>query len=49
MEQGPRLHLAVVAIEKGAFWSSFTTVANFTHCLSVCLSVSHSLSLYIYI
>ena len=24
------LHLSVVAIEKGAFWSPSTTVANFT-------------------
>ena len=26
----PPLHFGVVAIEKGAFWSSLTTVANFT-------------------
>ena len=26
----PPLHLGVVAIEKGAFWSPSTTVANFT-------------------
>ena len=26
----PRLHLGVVAIEKGAFWSPSTTVAKFT-------------------
>ena len=26
----PPLHLSVVAIEKGAFWSPSTTVANFT-------------------
>ena len=25
------LHLSVVAIEKGAFWSPSTTVANFTY------------------
>ena len=29
-EQRPSLHLGVVAIEKGAFWSPSTTVANFT-------------------
>ena len=28
MEQRPPLHLGVVAIEKGAFWSSSTMVAN---------------------
>ena len=27
-EKRPPLHLGVVAIEKGAFWSSSTTVAN---------------------
>ena len=27
----PHLHLGVVAIEKGAFWSPSTTVANFTN------------------
>ena len=26
----PPLHLGVVAIEKGAFWSPLTTVTNFT-------------------
>ena len=26
----PSLHLDVVAIEKGAFWSPLTTVAKFT-------------------
>ena len=26
----PSLHLGLVAIEKGAFWSSLTMVANFT-------------------
>ena len=29
-EKRPPLHLGVVAIEKGAFWSPFSTVANFT-------------------
>ena len=29
MEQGPSLHLSVVAIEKGAFGSPSTTDANF--------------------
>ena len=29
-EKRPPLHLSVVAIEKGAFWSPSTTVANFT-------------------
>ena len=29
--QRPPLHLGVVAIEKGAFWSPSTTVANFTY------------------
>ena len=27
----PPLHLGVVAIEKGAFWSPSTTIANFTY------------------
>ena len=27
----PPLHLGVVAIEKGAFWSPSTTVTNFTN------------------
>ena len=35
VEQGkewrPLRHLGVVAIEKGAFWSPSTTVANFTY------------------
>ena len=30
MEYRPTLHLGVVAIEKGAFWSTSTTVASFT-------------------
>ncbi len=30
VSQRPPLHLRVVAIEKGAFWSSSTMVANFT-------------------
>ena len=30
-ELHPPLHLSVVAIEKGAFWSPLTTVANFTY------------------
>ena len=29
----PTLHLCVVAIEKGAFWSPSTTVSNFTNLL----------------
>ena len=29
-EYHPPLHFRVVAIEKGAFWSPSTTVANFT-------------------
>ena len=29
-EKSSALHLGVVAIEKGAFWSPSTTVANFT-------------------
>ena len=38
------LHLDVVAIEKGAFWSLSTTVANFTYCnisLTIQLKISH--------
>ncbi len=31
MEQRPLLHLSVVAIEKGAFESPSTMVANFSH------------------
>ena len=31
MELRPSLHLSVVAIEKGAFESLLTTVANFTY------------------
>ena len=31
MEQGPPLHLGVAAIEKEAFGSSSTKVANFTY------------------
>ena len=34
------VHLAVVAIEKGAFWSPSTTVANFTFTLKVVLDTS---------
>ena len=34
MELHPPLHLSVVAIEKGAFWSPLTKVANFTYLLS---------------
>ena len=30
-EWHPPLHLGVVAIKKGAFWSPSTTVANFTY------------------
>ena len=30
----PSLHLGVVAIEKGAFWSASTTIANFTYMTS---------------
>ena len=30
MELRPHLHLGVVAIEKGAFWSPSTMVANFS-------------------
>ena len=30
VEQRPPLHLGAVTIEKGAFWSPSTTVANFT-------------------
>ena len=33
MEQHPSLHLGVVAIEKGAFGSLSTMVANFTFLL----------------
>ena len=32
-ELRPHLHLTVVAIEKEAFWSPSTTVANFTYLL----------------
>ena len=31
MEYDPRLHLDVVAIEKGAFWSPSTKVATFNY------------------
>ena len=31
----PPLHLGVVAIEKGTFWSPSTMVANFTFYLSI--------------
>ena len=31
MKLHPPLHLGVVAIEKGAFWSLSTKVANFTN------------------
>ena len=31
MEKRPPQHLGVVAIEKGAFWSPSTKVANFTY------------------
>ena len=34
-EQRPPLHLGVVAIEKGAFGSPSTTVANFTFYLLI--------------
>ena len=30
-EEYPPLYLGVVAIEKGAFWSPLTMVANFTY------------------
>ena len=33
-KQSPPLHLGVVAIEKGAFGSPSTTVANFTYMVS---------------
>ena len=39
MELRPPLHLDVVAIEKGAFGSSLTKVANFTYNLSIYLSI----------
>ena len=32
----PTLHLGVVAIEKGAFWSPSTMVANFTYFWLIC-------------
>ena len=35
----PLLHLGVVAIEKGAFWSPLTTVANFTLLIYMCVCV----------
>ena len=35
MELWPTLHLGVVAIEKGAFGSPSTTVANFTYFLLI--------------
>ena len=40
VEQRPPLHLGVVAIEKGAFGSPSTMVANFTY-ISISLSLSH--------
>ena len=52
------LHLSVVAMEKGAFRSSSTKVANFTYihifmrihkCICICIYAYMSLSLYIYI
>ena len=39
MEEGPPLHLGVVAIEKGAFGLPSTTVANFTLLHEVILTV----------
>ena len=42
--------LVVVAIEKGVFWSSSTTVANFTMLLLIYLSLPlNSLGIKIYI
>ena len=38
------IHLGVVAIEKGAFWSPSTTVANFTYLLSIWHLLKNSLS-----
>ena len=44
-ERNSVLHLGVVAIEKGAFWSLSATVANFTlllKCFQVLLSYNNS-------
>ena len=41
MQLGPPLHLGVVAIEKGAFWSPSTTVANFTLCSIMAQFIMH--------
>ena len=38
-ESHPPLHLDVVAIEKGAFWSPLTTIANFTY---LCVYTKHN-------
>ena len=38
-EECPPLHLDVAAIEKGAFWSSSTTVANFTLLIEISASI----------
>ena len=43
----PPLHLGVVAIEKGAFWSLSTTVANFAHYIYIYIYIY--VYIYIYI
>ena len=39
MKKHPPLHLSVVAIEKGAFGSPSTTVANFTYFISLKVNI----------
>ena len=41
MEQCPLLHLSVVAIEKGAFWSPSNKVTNLYHFNLVFFKVAH--------
>ena len=46
------LHLCVVAIEKGAFWSPSTTVANLTYickCIYICAYIHAYAYMYVYI
>ena len=44
-ELRPPLHLGVVAIEKGAFWSPSTAVANFTYIYIYYMEVSLTMNL----
>ena len=46
-EQHPPLHLGVVAIEKGSFWSLSITVANFTY-IYIYIYIYSSLSIFIH-